>query len=139
MSSCKGVMWDIPQVFSLFINLSLELKYQKCCNLLSHNYFCFTFDRKCLKIFVFSKQDGLKMNGSSVGLEKNGTVAICNYCFKHVIVSSMEEAALTSHVKCKKHVEKSPSDQCIKPLMPPTPAPPLIILKISLSGGWSYQ
>ena len=64
---------------------------------------------------------------------------IHNYCSKHVIVSSVEEAALTSHVKGKKHVEKSPSDQCIKPLMPPTPAPPLIILKISLSGGWSYQ
>ena len=26
--------------------------------------FSFTFDRKCLKIFAFSSQDGLKMNGS---------------------------------------------------------------------------
>ena len=46
----------------------------------------------------------------------------------------MEEAALTSLIEDKKHVEGSPSDQCIKSLMPPTPALPLIILKISLSG-----
>ena len=66
----------------------------------------------------------------------------------------MEEAALTSHMKDKKHVDRSPSDQYIKSLMPPTPAPPLIISKISLelpivnydlksleissSGGWSF-
>ena len=72
----------------------------------------------------------------------------------------MEEAALTSHTKGKKHVERSPSEQCIKSLTPPTPAPPLIILKLvfvesggvpnirlppliilktSLSGVWSFQ
>ena len=46
----------------------------------------------------------------------------------------LEEAAFTSHIKGKKHVEKSHSDQCIKSLMPPTPAHHLIILKISSSG-----
>ena len=45
-----------------------------------------------------------------------------------------EEAALTSHVKDKKLVNRSPFDQYIKSLMPPATAPPLIILKISLSG-----
>ena len=54
-------------------------------------------------------------------------------------VANMEEAALTLHMKGKKHVERSPSGQCIKSLMPPTPAPPLIILKISLSGVLSFQ
>ena len=66
-------------------------------------------------------------------------VAICNYCSKDVIVANMEEAALTSHMKGKRHVERSSSDQCVKSLMPTTPAPLLIILKISLSGGWSFQ
>ena len=65
---------------------------------------------------------------------KNNTFAICNYCSEDVSVTNMEETALMSHVKGKKHVERFPSDQCIKSLMPPTPAPPLIILKISLSG-----
>ena len=51
----------------------------------------------------------------------------------------MEEAASTSHMKDRKHVDRSPSDQYIKSLMPPTPALPLIILKISLSGVWSFQ
>ena len=46
----------------------------------------------------------------------------------------MEEADLTSNMKGEKHVERSPSEQCIKSLMPPRSAPPLIILKISLSG-----
>ena len=36
MSSCQVVMQDIPQVFSLFIYLFLELKYNKSLNLLSH-------------------------------------------------------------------------------------------------------
>ena len=35
---------------------------------------------------AFSKRDGLKMKRSSIGLEKNHTVAICNYCFKDVSV-----------------------------------------------------
>ena len=96
----------------------LELKYKKCCNLLSHNNFLFTFDRKCLKIFAFSKQDGLKTSGSSIGLGKNGTVAISNYCSEDVSVANMKEAALTSHKKDKKHLERSPSEQCIKSLMP---------------------
>ena len=88
-------------------------------------------------------------------LGKNDTVLICNYCS---IVVNMEEAALTSHIKGKEHVERFPSEQCIKSLMPPTPAPPsiilkkflgfrfsnsklspLIILKISFSGVWSFQ
>ena len=60
---------DIPQVFSLFIYLFLELKY-KCCNLLSHNYFLFTFDKKSLNIIAFPKQDCLNMNGSSIELGK---------------------------------------------------------------------
>ena len=34
----------------------------------------------------------------------------------------MGKAALTSHKKGKKHVEGSPSDQCIKSLMPRTPS-----------------
>ena len=105
MSSCQVVMQDIPQVFSLFIYLFLELKYKKCCNLLSHNYFLFTFDRKCLKIIAFSKQDGLKMNGSSIGLgKKRHCFAICNYCSKDVSFTNMEEVALVSYMKCKKHV-----------------------------------
>ena len=59
------------QVFSLFIYLFLELKKEKMyCNLLSHDYFLFAFDRKCLKIIAFSRPDGLKMNGSSIGLGK---------------------------------------------------------------------
>ena len=70
---------------------------------------------------------------------KNDTVAICNYCSKDVSVTNMEEVALTSHIKGKKHVERSPSDQCIKSLMPPAPATPLTMLKISLSGVWSFQ
>ena len=44
----------------------------------------------------------------------NNTVAICNFCCKDVSVASMGEAALTSHMKGKKHVERSPSDHCIK-------------------------
>ena len=51
----------------------------------------------------------------------------------------MEKVALTSHMKDKKQVDRSLSDQYIKSLMPQTPAPPLIIFKISLSGDWSYQ
>ena len=47
-----------------------------------------------------------------------------------VSVANMEEAALTSHMKGKKYVERSPCDQGIKSLMAPTPAPPLIILKV---------
>ena len=78
------------------------------------------------------------MNGSSIGLGKKMTLAICNYCFKDVSVANTEEAALTSHMKGKKHVERSPSDQCIKSLMPLTPLP-LIILKTILSGVWSFQ
>ena len=60
-------------MYSLFIYLFylfLELKYKKYCNLLSHDYFLFTFDRKCLKIIAFSMQDDLKINGSGSGLEK---------------------------------------------------------------------
>ena len=78
------------------------------------------------------------MNGSNIGLGKNGTVAICNSCSKDVSIANMEDDALTSHMKCEKHIERSPN-QCIKSLRPLMPAPPLIILKISLSGGWSYQ
>ena len=51
----------------------------------------------------------------------------------------MEEAVLTSPMKGIKHAERSPSDWCIKPLVPPAPTPPLIILKIGLSGAWSFQ
>ena len=79
------------------------------------------------------------MNGLSIGLAKNDTVGICNYCSKDVSVANMEEAALMLHMKDKKHVERSPSDQCIKSLITPAPVPPWIILKISLSGVWSFQ
>ena len=51
----------------------------------------------------------------------------------------MEEAVLTSPMKGIKHAEMSPSDGCIKPLVPPAPTPLLIILKIGLSGAWSFQ
>ena len=89
---------------------------------------------------VFSKPVGLKINGSSIGFRgENDTVAICNYFSKDVIVANMEEAALTSHMKDKKHVERYHSDQCIESLMAPTPAPHLIILKISLSRVLSFQ
>ena len=102
---------------------------------LSHDYYLFTFDKKCIKIIIaFSKRDGLKMNGSSIGLGKNDTVAICNYCSKDLNVTNKEKAALTSPMKDKKLVYRSPSEQYIKSLMPPTPVPPLIIFKISLSG-----
>ena len=70
---------------------------------------------------------------------KNDTVAICNYCSKDVSVANMEEAPLTPHMKGKKHVQRSSSDQCMKSWMPPPPASPLITLKISLSGVWSFQ
>ena len=103
MSSYEVVIQDIPQVASLFIYLFLELKYSKCWNLLSHNYFHFAFDRKYLKIMAFSKQDGLKMNGSSIRLGKM-TVAICSYCSKDVRVTNMEKAALISHMKDKKQI-----------------------------------
>ena len=79
------------------------------------------------------------MNGSSTGLGKSDTVAICNYYSKNVSVANMEEAALTSHMKGKKHVEKSPFGLCIKSLMRPTFAPPLIILKINFSGVLGFQ
>ena len=105
------------------------------CRVLSHDYHLFTFDKKCIKIIIaFSKRDDLKMNGSSTGLGKNDTVAICNYCSKDVNVTNKEKAALTSPMKGKKLVDRSPSEQYIKSLMPPTPVPPLIIFKISLSG-----
>ena len=42
------------------------------------------------------------MNGSSIGLGKNDTVAICNNCSKDVNVVNMEEAAQISHIKGKK-------------------------------------
>ena len=54
--------------------------------------------------------------------EKDETVAICNYCSKDISIANLEEATLTKHIKGKKHVERSPSDQCIKSLMPPIPA-----------------
>ena len=57
-------------VYSPVSRIRIKLKQTKCCNLLSHDYFYFTFDRKCLKIIVFSKRDDLKMNGSSIGLGK---------------------------------------------------------------------
>ena len=77
------------------------------------------------------------MNGSSIGLgKKNDTVAICSYCCKDVSVPSMEEAALISHMKGKKCVERSLSDQCIKSLMSSTPASPLIKL-VRLESGVS--
>ena len=78
------------------------------------------------------------MNGSSIGLGKNDTV-ICSYCSTGVSVANMEEAGLTLHMKGKKHIERSPSDHCIKSLMPPAPTSLLIILKISLCGVWSFQ
>ena len=74
MSSCQVVIQDISQVFPIFIYLFLELKYIKYWNLLSHNFFLFTFDRKCLKIIAFSEQDGSKMNGLSIGLEEKMTL-----------------------------------------------------------------
>ena len=77
------------------------------------------------------------MSNSSIRLGKNTIVAIYNYCSKDVSVANMEEVALTSHMETKKHEEKSP-DQCIKSLMLPTPAPPLIILKMSFSGVRSF-
>ena len=65
------------------------------------------------------------MNVSIIGLGKKfDTAAICNYCSKDVSVATMEEAALTSCMKGKKRIEWSPSDECIKSLMPPIPAPP---------------
>ena len=65
--------------------------------------------------------------------EKNDNLEICNYSSKDVCVANKEEAVLTSHMKGKKHIERSASDQCNQSLMPPTPAPSLIILKIILS------
>ena len=72
-----------------------------------------------------------------MALLQHANIAL-NYC-NYISVANMEKAVLTSHMKGKKHLERSPSDKCIKSFMPPTPAPPSIILKISLSGGWSFQ
>ena len=69
------------------------------------------------------------MNGLSIG-KKNDTDAISNYCSKDVSVANMEETTLTSDMNSKKHIERSPSNQCIKSMMSPAPAPPLIMLKI---------
>jgi hypothetical protein len=55
--------------------------------------------------------------------KKDDTIVKCSYCCKDVSVANMGEAALTSHMKGKKHIEKSPSDESIKTLMPPTSAP----------------
>ena len=49
----------------------------------------------------------------------NDVVAICSYCSKDVSVAIMKEAALTSHMKGKKHIERSSSDHCMKSLMLP--------------------
>ena len=68
--------------------------------------------------------------------KKSSTVAICNYCSK---IDYTGEAAFTSYMKGKKQVKRPPSYQCIKSLMLPAPAPPLIILKIGFSGVWSSQ
>ena len=57
--------------------------------------------------------------------QEKTTLVICSYCYKDVSVVSMEEAALLSCIKGKKYIERSPSNQCFKSLMPPTPAPPL--------------
>ena len=68
--------------------------------------------------------------------KKSSTVAICNYCSK---IAYTGEAAFASYMKGKKQVKRPPSYQCIKSLMLPAPAPPLIILKISLSEACSFQ
>ena len=62
-------------------------------------------------------------------------MALLQYAIIDVSVANTEEAALTSHMKGKKHVERSPFDQCIKSLITPTPAPTLITLQISLESG----
>ena len=73
----------------------------------SFHDFLFRFETKFLKIIVFSKLDGLKMNGSTIGLgKKNDTVATCNYCSKDVSVANMEDAALMSLMKGKKVCRK---------------------------------
>ena len=49
----------------------------------------------------------------------------CQYgdCSKDISFANMGGAALTSHMKGKKHIERSPSDHSIKSLTQPTPAP----------------
>ena len=37
------------------------------------------------------------MNGSSIGLGKSNTVAVCSYCSKDVSFVNVEETVLTSH------------------------------------------
>ena len=71
--------------YSTSFYLFPELKYKKCCNLLSHNYFLFTFDRKWrwLEDEWFKHWIRKKMIS------------------KDVIVANMKEAALASHMKCK--------------------------------------
>ena len=66
-------------------------------------------------------------------------MTLLQYVFIALKMSMLEEAALMSYMKGKKHIERSPSNQCIKSLMPPTPAPPLIIFKVSFSGVLSFQ
>ena len=105
----------------------------------SHGYFVFTLNIKCLKIVAFSKRDDLKMNGSNIGLGKNDIFAICNYYSEDFSVANMEEVALTSHMKGKKHAERCPSDHCIQSLMSPIPGPLLTILEISLSWALNIQ
>ena len=65
---------------------------------------------------------------------KNDTASICKHFSKDVSVTNMEQDALKSYMKGKKHINKSPFNQCDKSLMPPTTAIPLIILKTSLFG-----
>ena len=67
--------------------------------------------------------------------KKNYADAISNYCCKDVSVPNIESCFNERQKACR----KSPFDQCIKSLMPLTPAPTLIILKINFSDVWSFQ
>ena len=55
--------------------------------------------------------------------KKDDATAKCNYCFKEINVSNMGEAALTSHMKSKKHLQRTPSQQNLKSFISPPTSP----------------
>lgn len=63
----------------------------------------------------------------------NETVAKCIYCFSEINVSNMGEAALTSHMRSKKHTQRKPLEQTIKSYLSPLTSPPPIIETCSVA------
>jgi len=49
--------------------------------------------------------------------KKDDSTAKCSYCWKDISIGNMREAALTSHVKSKKHLERAPSGKIINSMI----------------------